>query len=45
MKQLEKSKENMDNLNLLYVSLTRPMERLYIITDKAYGQKKDWRYN
>jgi len=38
--EIEKSKENMDNLNLLYVSLTRPMERLYIITDKAYGQKK-----
>ncbi len=36
----EKNKETLDNLNLLYVALTRPKERLYIITDKPYRQKK-----
>ena len=42
--EVEKSKENMDNLNMLYVALTRPKERLYIITDKAAGQKKIAQY-
>jgi ATP-dependent exoDNAse (exonuclease V) beta subunit len=33
--ETEKSKNVLDNLNILYVALTRPEERLYIITSRS----------
>jgi ATP-dependent exoDNAse (exonuclease V) beta subunit len=33
--ETEKAKNSLDNLNILYVALTRPEERLYIITSKS----------
>ena len=40
---IQREQLELDNLNLLYVALTRPIEQLYIISEKKLNAKKEFK--